>query len=1459
MWLVAGVALLGVFVSGATGWLLSINQKHLLEKQFAADAELRISAIQDRLWRCLKIGEVASGLFAASERVTRDEFEAFCRAFTDYFPRVEAILWFPRVKAPERSAHERAAQAELQQAYEICQFDHQGRLIPVDQRAEYFPAAYSFTSLGSASESAQPMISLGWDLASSPAGQQAIESATVSGNLWAVRGVDLMNRPVDDRVLVLAPVFPRGEAPRSSGARRLRLMGLVGVVVGIEELLEHSVRPLPPVPVDLHLFYSSPGQPEHLLATCPSAMRIGRFIPQPNSAAATAGTMHLARRLSWPGMPWTIVCTPTDVYELREFTFPPWVVMAGGISLTFLISAYLASLLGRATRVERLVAERAADLQRAKESLEEEIAQREKIEEILRNSQALYSSLVENLPVHVLRKDLEGRFTFANQSFCRLVGLRLEEIVGKTDFDLYPADLARKYREDDRRVAEIGELFECEEENEQDGERRYVHVMKSPVRDASGKVVGTQVVFWDVTEQRRAQAALEHERYLLHALMDHLPHAIYFKDAESRFLRINRALAKSFGLKDASEACGRTDFDFFAEEHARLAREDELQVMRTGQPIIDKEEKETWPDGRVTWVSTTKLPLYDEQGRIVGTFGISRDITEQKAAAEALRAAKEAAEAASLAKSTFLANMSHEIRTPMNVIINMTELLLEGPLTGAQREYLMAVIEAGETLLALINDILDFSKVEAGRLELEQESFDLHETVQDTVRWLAVRAHQKGLELVCRIRSDVPVGVVGDSTRLRQVIVNLIGNAIKFTDHGEVVLSVEPEQFLDGEVILRFTVRDTGIGIPPEKLSDIFEAFEQADTSRTRRHTGTGLGLAISRKLAELMGGQIWVKSQLGQGSEFHFTVRLGLTPLEKPPHYVSQPSFLAGLRVLVVDDNASNRRILEEILSNWGMCPVLAASADEALAILKKAQQAGEAIPLVLTDVHMPGRDGFNLAEVIKNQMAIGSTIIMMLTSGERPEDVQRCEQLGVSAFLLKPVKQSELFDAIILALGGTSTGRSILEEASEHIKRRKPARPLRILLAEDSPLNQKVARGMLRTLGHEVIVVGNGREAISAFQRGGIDLVIMDVQMPEVDGFEATQTIREIEKRKGGHIPILAMTAHAMKGDRERCLAAGMDEYLPKPIQIDALFEKLETLAQQYPVQHPPSAIDSNLEVAPSAPSSPDQTAASGIEPSFEISTETAETIEGVSGSTAKPFPTIEGMVQKGMSDSFPPQKAAWEDDGSEAGPRGIVPAEVAVSANPAPATSPAANSVFPAASAQECPPAEGVSTAVARDSAAKPSAGVAAETSEPTPVTSESKPMSGPAPMEPSSKNWPDFSLEEALRTVRGDPELLWVICESVVEDTPRLLKEIRRAIQEQDAKNLRLYAHTLKGAIRYFGPTRAFEQCFELEKMGREGRFEGVDPLFEEVAGEVQRLQQILLGYMEAHPRNRGTAE
>ncbi len=887
-------------------------------------------------------------------------------------------------------------------------------------------------------------------------------------------------------------------------------------------------------------------------------------------------------------------------------------------------------------------------------------------------------------------------------------------------------------------------------------------------------------------ELAAANDGLKQERSLLHALMDYLPHNIYFKDAESRFIRINKAHARFFGLEDPLQAVGKCDLDFFAAQHAAQARADEEEIVRTGRPVLDKEEMETWPDGRVTWVSTTKMPLYDDAGQIVGTFGISRDITaqkkaeealrisetkfrtlydssrdaimlvmpekgfvggnpaamalygcrdekeftaltpagvspeyqpdgerssvkaqrmmalalergshffewihkridghefpasvlltrmeiegrtmlqatvrditEEKRAAESLRAAKEAAEAANRAKSTFLANMSHEIRTPLNAIIGMTELVLDTTLSAHQRDFLVTVKDSGEALLAVINDILDFSRIEAGRLALDRIPFELRDVLGDTMRSLALRAHKQGLELACRFAGDVPDFVVGDPSRIRQIVVNLVGNAIKFTEQGEVVLDVGIDSREERDVTLHFSVRDTGIGIPEEKHGTIFNAFEQVDGTLTRRHGGSGLGLAISSRLVEQMGGRMWVDSRPGQGSTFHFTARLEVADGEAVPARRADPASIHGLRVLAVDDNATNRHILQEMLASWGMIPTTASRAREGLERMREARRAGTPYRLVLSDAHMPEMDGFTFAERIRQDPETADTAIIMLTSGDRPEDMARCEQRGIAAYLLKPVKQSDLFDAIVLSLGITAGTESASASHHQHLAR---IAPRLILLAEDSVVNQKLAVALLERQGHTVVVAGNGREAVAMLETRPFDLVLMDVQMPEMDGLEATSLIRTREKQTGVHIPIVAMTAHALKGDRERCLDAGMDDYISKPIRTEELFATIERL--------------------------------------------------------------------------FPEEAT-------------LSPAE---------------------------------------------------------------------SPDAPHTVDW-----VKALETARGDPDLLKTLVEAELEEAPRLMASIRDAFAQGDRQQLRLAAHTLKGSMRYFGAEQLCRLAAQLEAVAKD---------------------------------------
>ncbi|HYL36321.1 MAG TPA: response regulator [Bryobacteraceae bacterium] len=575
------------------------------------------------------------------------------------------------------------------------------------------------------------------------------------------------------------------------------------------------------------------------------------------------------------------------------------------------------------------------------------------------------------------------------------------------------------------------------------------------------------------------------------------------------------------------------------------------QVYETGQPI--KAFEYEYKPGRFCEITVSLKRGTD--GKASGYVTLTRETTRRKQHEQELARAKDAAEAASQAKSEFLANMSHEIRTPMNGIIGMTELALTTQLSEEQRDFLLTVRSSADSLLAIINDILDFSKVEAGKVALDPQPFDLEECIAASMKGMAVAAHRQGLELVFHVDPEVPAELIGDAARLRQVLLNLVGNSIKFTESGEVVLQVTLEERVDNKLKLRFSVHDTGIGIALEQQARIFEAFEQADTSMTRKYGGTGLGLAISKRIVRLMGGELWLESQPGAGSTFHFTcwfsaasnsAGVAPVPLEE----------LRGIRALIIDDNATNRWIVEKMLRQWGMATEQAESGPAGLAKLAQAVVAQEPIRLILLDEQMPGMSGLEVIERIRTHPRFSGATVMMLTSADQSSSAARCRELGVESYLVKPIKVQELQLAIRKALG-------MLQES-------RPARPqpegpahsprLRILLAEDNAVNQKLATVLFQKMGHAVTLAANGGEAVAHWRAGLFDLIFMDVQMPELDGFEATRRIRELEQGSAGHIPIIAMTARAMSGDRDRCLAAGMDDYVCKPVSRQVLERAIE-----------------------------------------------------------------------------------------------------------------------------------------------------------------------------------------------------------------------------------------------------------------------------------------------------------
>jgi PAS domain S-box-containing protein len=693
-------------------------------------------------------------------------------------------------------------------------------------------------------------------------------------------------------------------------------------------------------------------------------------------------------------------------------------------------------------------------------------------------------------------------------------------------------------------------------------------------RDDAGRalrVVGTHA---DVTERQRAEEELrlakesaehaslerkESEQRLRYA-MQATGEGLWDWNLLTNLVKHNSRWCEMLGLSDRYLEHPLMDFEQLVYDADRQMAMSAIQACLEGHGSYECEYRMLRADGLLIWVlDRGDVVERDEEGHPLRMVGSLSDITRRKEAENEMRLAKEAAEDASRVKGDFLANMSHEIRTPMNGIIGMTELALDTELNDEQREYIGLVKSSADSLLGIINDILDFSKIEAGQMNIEKIEFSLEHMLSQTMKTVAFRAHQKNLELLLHIAPDLPDWLVGDPGRMRQILLNLVGNAIKFTEHGEIEVSVERAKVMAGDgLTLHFSVRDTGIGIPASKIDMIFDSFSQADTSTTRKYGGTGLGLSITMRLATLMDGNIWVESEPDRGSTFHVTAYFGLAEGERPAFSLGDVH-LKGMPVLVVDDNATNRLLLNEILESWRMVPTTVEDGPQALEALSRAAQAGTPYSFVLLDVRMPGMDGFTVAEQIRHHPGYAQSTIMMITSEGQRGDAARCREIGISSYLTKPITPSDLFDAIMTTLGKSSTKISPLVTVHSV---REARRSLKLLLAEDNMVNQTLAVRLLGKFGHEVTVAGNGLIAVEKWQEGHFDAILMDVDMPEMNGYDATGAIREQEKRRGTHIPIVAMTAHAMEGSRERCLEAGMDGYLSKPIDTEALWLELERI---------------------------------------------------------------------------------------------------------------------------------------------------------------------------------------------------------------------------------------------------------------------------------------------------------
>ena len=861
-------------------------------------------------------------------------------------------------------------------------------------------------------------------------------------------------------------------------------------------------------------------------------------------------------------------------------------------------------------------------MRRTNKALQAEVTERQRTEKALQQSKEQFRGIFNQTIVGIAQVDLGGRFLQVNRRYCENVGRSEEELYGLRMQDItHPDDLPQNLPLFEQ-LARGGPPFEIEKRYVRpDGSQVWVNNSVAALKDERHLPTSLFAVSLDVTQRKQAQEALRVAQARLDFAIRASNIGIWEVDMPGGNT-VNRSATfincwEQLGYEPAESSYDRANPSSF------LHADDRERVQRATESYLSGESKDfeteyrlRHQDGSYRWVLARAVAARDGSGKPIRMTGTITDITDIKTAEAALRDAKESAEAANRAKDEFLANVSHEIRTPMNAILGMTELVLDTSLTEDQRQCLKTVKSAADNLLGVIDDLLDFSKIEAGKLELDSADFSLRGALGETLRALAVRAHRKGLELVCHVQPNVPDAVVGDAGRLRQVLLNLIGNAIKFTEKGEVVVTLEGEShsaecdelraqanigsapgtaFCD----LRFTVRDTGIGISPDKQEKIFRAFEQEDTSTTRKYGGTGLGLSIASRLAALMGGKITVESVLGRGSAFTFTARFGCKA-HLPEAAAARPfTPIRDLKVLVVDDNATNRQILVEWLRGWQMEATPAADGAAAMDALWHAVAQDQPHGLALLDARMPDMDGLTLAARIRQRVALSACRMILLTSGDRPGDLARYRELHIDAHLLKPVQQDELLATIYRVMSRTAADEEI---TSEELKERDsesssvysslplpvslPAsRSLRILLAEDNEFNAQHLERLLVLWGHHVQLAQNGRQALarlgiynqesevrSQSSRDGssltpeFDLLLLDIHMPELDGFQVVQAIRTCEAAVGGHLPVIALTARSRKEDRKRCLAAGMDDYLSKPIKTADLLTAINRVVSAH-----------------------------------------------------------------------------------------------------------------------------------------------------------------------------------------------------------------------------------------------------------------------------------------------------
>lgn len=1112
---------------GLTAWQwqgarLAHETKLKMEFGFLANDVVR--RVESRINRYKQVLQGTAALFASSQEVNRSEFRTYVTELRldENYPGIQGVGFSKWIPAGERQRFVDSVRREGFADFAIR---------PEGGREAYTSIVYLEPF------DARNQRAFGYDMYSDPTRRAAMQQARDKGRPSISGKVSLMQESGEAEqagVFMYLPVYRNG-VPDTPAARRENLIGWVYAPFHMNDLMDgifgtqrYDTRAA--VNLEVH-----------------DGATLGQVLYRDTPRDHQAPAFSIVKTIEIAGHHWTLRLHSRPAFDSRRSSENATLVLVTGSLLSILMFAVVwLQVNGR---------------RRARDYAEHLISQ-------IRESEARFRNLADASPTLIWTYDVDEEKFWFNHLWYVFSGDSPGDDSNTLLFGHTHPDDVETQRKKTAEALNAHIPFQYEYRlRRHDGKYRWMLALGVPQFDRKNRFVGLVASCTDITEQREAMELVLREQAFVKGLINATPEPIFFKDAELRFLGCNHACEALLGMTE-QEIRGRMNRDLMPPEISDKLDGQDAEAMLSGETRYFQDWL-TYPDGRHVIFETTLTPLRMPDGTVGALIGILHDQTATWENADALRQAKRDADSANEAKSLFLANMSHEIRTPMNGILGMSELLLDTRLDEEQRDYLHMLKGSAENLLTVINDILDFSKIESGMLDIEAVDFSLAMVMEDCMQAISLQAFRKGLELTYEIDNRVADVLVGDPVRLRQVLLNLVGNAIKFTEAGEVDVAVDIERQDEDQVCLHFAVRDTGVGIAEDRVRHVFEAFAQADPSTTRKYGGTGLGLSICRHLVELMGGHVWVDSHVGQGSTFHFTATFVCGHESRLPQSARPDAGmdLDGLSVLVADDNATNRRILDNTLRLWGMKPTLVEDGKSALTALRATRDEGGSFDLMVLDVNMPGINGFGVVEQVMVDPALGVTPILLLTSGAEMDEMARCRQMGVASCLTKPVSRERLYEAVQNALLPPRSDRDQAATAGTRQTGSLAAalvpegeKPY-VLLAEDSPVNQKLVMTVLQKRGYKVTLVENGLLAVQAAQAERFDCVLMDIQMPDMDGLEATRMIRAHEAATGqGHVPIIALTANAISGDAEKCLEAGMDFYLSKPVNSKRLLEVVE-----------------------------------------------------------------------------------------------------------------------------------------------------------------------------------------------------------------------------------------------------------------------------------------------------------